>query len=792
NWALAVSSGSVTEKQTDFSAETFTFKFTNVSVNPTGTHNNFHYEGDSKAGILVTPGFAFADKKASDIELSPLKSITKIEFVHAATGGNRGYKILKKDADDTNWVELYALPANPANGQLVSVPVNGEDVAIKIQNRDPAQNAYLLSLKIFGNYTATGTQYALTTSVNTTNAGTITKSPNSSVYSAGTVVNLNATANFGFKFVKWVDASNGDATLSTLNPYDVTIDAVKDIKAVFEAVTTYSFNLQKAGSTWGEIQVTPAPVGGKYEAGTEVFLKVIPNPVTNFNYWEDSSTNTERSVLVNSDKTITATFDEIPFIVGWSFNDQNTRQNKVGDYYSETTNTGSISVHEPTGVKVNWQASSTGYTPSLPNLRLWTSAASFNSGTPRYLQAELATTGYKNIRVKALVAGNYQGYAVYKLQYSLDNATFSDVSGATANIKSATHPAPVYKNEWTELSGTLPVDAEGQSRVYLRWVADLSSEKLDTNTGAPNTDVEGTAFTNVYIYADKEIVNDNDAPALIAVIPADASNTATINGSIVLTFNERVKSGSGNSMLGASLLTGVYGTKTATFPYEKLAYNTNYTFTVPAGAITDMSGNPYPGLTVSFKTAQRIEPVKKVFDAVVATDGSGDYTSVIAAISAAPSNRQLPWVIFIKNGIYTGHHEIPQTKPFIHLIGQSRDGVIIKDNLTADNGAVAVRSTMVVQSTDCYFENFIIENSHGYLQQTGPMAEALYTNNDKFAMKNVYLRSFQDTYLTSGRNMTDRHYILGSRIEGSVDFIYGSGDVFFDKDTLTITRAGSY
>src|SRR5690606_1063705 len=179
------------------------------------------------------------------------------------------------------------------------------------------------------------------------NAGMIIRTPNSEEYDEGDLVGLHALANQGYKFSKWVDVNNADSELSTQNPYTITMDAAKNIKAVFETVTTYNFTLNKMGSTWGEILVSPEPVNGQYEEGTEVTMQVIPNPVTSFSYWEDNSTALSRTVIINSDVTYTATFDEIPFIVGWNFKDQSTKQSKTGDYYAETTNIGSISAHEP-------------------------------------------------------------------------------------------------------------------------------------------------------------------------------------------------------------------------------------------------------------------------------------------------------------------------------------------------------------------------------------------------------------------------------------------------------------
>lgn len=76
--------------------------------------------------------------------------------------------------------------------------------------------------------------------------------------------------------------------------------------------------------------------------------------------------------------------------------------------------------------------------------------------------------------------------------------------------------------------------------------------------------------------------------------------------------------------------------KSAVFRYSGLAYNTTYTFSMPAGAIADRSGNPAPALNLTFTTMERVRPDARLYDAVVAADGSGDYTTVQAAIDGAP------------------------------------------------------------------------------------------------------------------------------------------------------------
>ena len=59
-------------------------------------------------------------------------------------------------------------------------------------------------------------------------------------------------------------------------------------------------------------------------------------------------------------------------------------------------------------------------------------------------------------------------------------------------------------------------------------------------------------------------------------------------------------------------------------------------------------------------------------------------------------------------------------------------------------------------------------------------------------MNNVALLSYQDTWITTSTS-NNRHYIKNSLIEGAVDFIYNSGNVYLDGDTLEINRpSGGY
>ncbi|MBR2035936.1 MAG: pectinesterase, partial [Prevotella sp.] len=152
-------------------------------------------------------------------------------------------------------------------------------------------------------------------------------------------------------------------------------------------------------------------------------------------------------------------------------------------------------------------------------------------------------------------------------------------------------------------------------------------------------------------------------------------------------------------------------------------------------------------------------------------------------------------LIFIKNGEYKGHVDVPSNKPYLHFIGQERDKVIITDDKLCggDNALhVSVGATVVVNSDNCYFDNLTLENSWGHDKQAGPQALALNTIGDRTVFKNVAMLSYQDTWITPSTS-NYRVYAKDCFIEGAVDFIYNSGNIYIDNTTLYINRkSGGY
>lgn len=204
----------------------------------------------------------------------------------------------------------------------------------------------------------------------------------------------------------------------------------------------------------------------------------------------------------------------------------------------------------------------------------------------------------------------------------------------------------------------------------------------------------------------------------------------------------------------------------------------------------------------------------KVFNAVVATDGTGDFTSVQQAIDAAPAGRTSPWLIFVKAGSYKEVVSIPKDKPFIHLIGQDKERTVIHNALnvggkpqpgtpakdtaywacSVHNPASPVYkaggSVVTVEANDFYTTGISYVNDYGVGSQRGPQALAMKSRGDRAGFFDCKLRSFQDTWMTT-QNDSYRHYVKDCFIEGAVDYFYGGGDALLENCTLYNVRRGS-
>ena len=146
--------------------------------------------------------------------------------------------------------------------------------------------------------------------------------------------------------------------------------------------------------------------------------------------------------------------------------------------------------------------------------------------------------------------------------------------------------------------------------------------------------------------------------------------------------------------------------------------------------------------------------------------------------------------IYLPNGTYDLGTDInTEVKADnIAIIGESRDGVIIKNS--PEKQGLGTSATLKNTSTGLYLQDLTIQCYAPYEINGGVGAEvgvALWDKGTKTICKNVYLKGKQDTYYSNGAEGMIA-YFEGGKIEGAVDFICGSGNVLFNSVTLNVVN----
>ena len=189
-------------------------------------------------------------------------------------------------------------------------------------------------------------------------------------------------------------------------------------------------------------------------------------------------------------------------------------------------------------------------------------------------------------------------------------------------------------------------------------------------------------------------------------------------------------------------------------------------------------------ITLSVKAAD--------YNFVVAQDGSGDFTTVQAAINAVPDYRKAgPTLIYIKKGIYKEKIVIAESKQNVQLIGE--DGVVLtyddyaqKPNVFGEGKGTSGSGSIYIFGPDFFAENITFENTSGPVGQ----AVACHVAGDRAVFRRCRFLGFQDTLYTFGENT--REYYEDCYIEGTVDFIFGKATAVFNRCELRSKRTGGF
>jgi len=156
-----------------------------------------------------------------------------IEFRIDAVGGTLIGTASINATSTANWAtyQIFSATMTQTTGAhdlyLVFKPVTG--------------NSYLGNVDYFEKITsASAVTHTLATNMSPASSGTIVSNPAGSQFVDGSQISLTANANFGYSFVRWVDA-NG-TPVSTANPVTFNIASNVTYVAEFKAVNTYAIS----------------------------------------------------------------------------------------------------------------------------------------------------------------------------------------------------------------------------------------------------------------------------------------------------------------------------------------------------------------------------------------------------------------------------------------------------------------------------------------------------------------------------------------------------------------------
>ena len=171
------------------------------------------------------------------------------------------------------------------------------------------------------------------------------------------------------------------------------------------------------------------------------------------------------------------------------------------------------------------------------------------------------------------------------------------------------------------------------------------------------------------------------------------------------------------------------------------------------------------------------------YDFVVASDGTGNYTSIQKAIDACKAFPDSRVRIFVKNGTYKEKLVVPSCNSHLSIVGESADKTIISyddyfGKINRGRNSTFYTYTLKVEANDFHLENITVENAAGPVGQ----AVALHAEGERCIFRNCRFLGNQDTIYAAGR--FGRQFFDNCFIEGTTDFIFGEATTVFEECTL--------
>ena len=118
----------------------------------------------------------------------------------------------------------------------------------------------------------------------------------------------------------------------------------------------------------------------------------------------------------------------------------------------------------------------------------------------------------------------------------------------------------------------------------------------------------------------------------------------------------------------------------------------------------------------------------------------------------------------------------------ISIIGESMDKTIIVNKPAIENEGIGTTATLLNTGNNLYMQDITLQNALEYYKSgSAGRAVCLQDKGTQTICKNVKMLSYQDTYYSNEPNGKGQFYFEDSEIHGTVDYVCGGGDVYFNR-----------
>lgn len=448
--AKAAQEESTVEQKTKYTGETLYFTLFNTEIKSV--------EDTKFASSTTLPHVALVASKAADpyVMTSKLAQISRVRYIHGATGSNRGWKLEAKGDGDSDWVVISDAVANPSYWSEVNKEINKTNVQLRWTNLNSSQNAYMFELDIFGMVDMSNSPLLDTFVANgeTINAGDIFEQDNEGNY------------------VATIEVSKTKTMISKSNP-------VSDVVAANGEIGEITYTTEGEGSSQKTFVTIPVTANGETVKYLALF---VFKPDFMLTYYNTDGTTVMGTQAVEKDASIKefaqdytkATIDEGYKVRGWFVSVKGGRKYTVDEII--TSNISLYAVQTPVEV----ESENERYTFNLNDEYFYAEDhEAFNpEGTGKFHDTTHGWSFGNGDKVNLLVGGN-ANIVLGLCQYSGGNAiTLTNAAGEVVAIlesdKVSTDGAAATLN-YMGAAGTITLNFNGTCYLHKLIIANKKS-----------------------------------------------------------------------------------------------------------------------------------------------------------------------------------------------------------------------------------------------------------------------------------------------------------------------------